>query len=339
MRLAQRWYAGVVLAMGIICQTSGCKAGPDQRQDVSLPRHTAVHVLRSDQLTVEVMDPLDPHRYNRGVRFSPVAAVLSVRLDGHELLFNPIEHDPIADHGGLPAEFDLVAPGAPDDWMPPGYNEAKVGEGFIKIGVGVLRKEKMRYSLFQEPEQIAPAHITVKWHSDRAEFRQVCSGTDGYAYDLYADVLCKGDQIIVNWKLINTGRKTFTTRQYIHNFFRFDDHDVGPNYMLKFPYDFNATGLESQQRQIGRDIRFDERIPKWINMVVPFPSNYYSPNVCTLQQTDVKLAVTCETSIPSIRTAIHARLQYVSPEQFIELTLGPTESKRWTRSYRFESLP
>ncbi len=326
--------AAMVCVFGI---TKGCLADQPMPTTTAVS-HNTTHILRSSQLIVEVMDPNDPHRYNHGVRFSPVAAVLSVKCDGHSFMFCPIEHDPIADHGGLPAEFDLVATCDPDTWMPPGYNEAKVGEGFVKIGVGVLRKQE-RYSLFQEPAPIALANTTVQWHDDRADFRQICSGTNGYAYDLRADVLCKDENLIVEWKLINMGQKPFATRQYIHNFFRFDNHDVGPGYVLSFPYDFAATGLESQERQVGRDIFFDKLIPKWVNMVVPYPAEYRGQNICTLQQTDAKLAVICETSQPSIRTAIHARAQYVSPEQFIELKLDPGTNATWRRAYRFQTLP
>jgi hypothetical protein len=40
-----------------------------------------------------------------------------------------------------------------------------------------------------------------------------------------------------------------------------------------------------------------------------------------------------ETSLPSLRTDIHARSGFISPEQFIEITLQPGESKTWKRSY------
>jgi hypothetical protein len=47
----------------------------------------------------------------------------------------------------------------------------------------------------------------------------------------------------------------------------------------------------------------------------------------------------CETSLPGLRTDIHARAGYVSPEQFIELTLAPGETRSWKRTYTFGMSP
>ncbi|MFA7343503.1 MAG: hypothetical protein WC003_04285, partial [Terrimicrobiaceae bacterium] len=177
----------------------------------------AARVLTSGSLSVEVMEPKHPDRYNRGVRFTPVAAVLGVALAGQSFLYAPKAHDPAADHGGLASEFDMCIPGGPEADLPPGYAEAAEGEGFLKIGVGVLRTEKKTYNFFQKPEMIEPAKTTVQWGSDSAVFRQTCSGVNGYAYELAATVTARNDTVLVDWKLTNTGAKPFLTKQYTHN--------------------------------------------------------------------------------------------------------------------------
>ena len=190
----------------------------------------AVQTISGDKLSVEIMDLNHPARYNRGVRFTPVAAVLGVKMGGKEFLFHPEKHDPINDHGGLASEFDLCIPGGPDEDLPPGYLEAKDGQGFLKIGVGVLKKKKgEKYSLFQSPEVISPAKTSVEWAGAGAKFHQTCEGVNGYSYELWADVKLDGNKISVEWKLSNTGTKPFTTKNYTHNFFRFDDRNIGPD--------------------------------------------------------------------------------------------------------------
>lgn len=293
------------------------------------------HLWRCGDLEIEVMDPNHPERYNRGPRFTPVAAVLAARLGEDAFLYRPEAHNTVDDHAGLATEFDLCIPNGPDDELPPGYREAKVGEGFLKIGVGVLQKQKERYSLFQHPRILAPASTAVTWRREGADYRQVCLGTNGYAYVLAARLRLHADCITVAWELANTGTKSFTTRQYSHNFCRFAGRDVGPGYVLEFPYDFQAEGLAREQRQVGREIRFEERIPEWVNLLVRYPPGYAGPNVCRLRQPATGLELTCETSRPGLWTAIHARPGYVAPEQFIELHLVPGETAAWTRSYRF----
>jgi len=295
-----------------------------------------VKEIGNNKLSVEIMVPDHPERYNRGVRFTPVAAVLGVKMDGKEFLFHPEKHDPINDNGGLASEFDLCIPGGPDEDLPPGYLEAKEGEGFLKIGVGVLKKKKGdKYSLFQSPEVISPAKTSVEWAGTGAKFHQTCTGVNGYSYELWADVKLDGNKVIVEWKLSNTGTKRFTTKNYTHNFFRFDDRNIGPDYVLSFPYDFKATGLEAEQVQDGRDIKFVKEIPKWVNMAVPYPSDYKGPNICILKNTVNGMSIICETSLPGIVTAIHGRPQYVSPEQFIRISLKPGKDLEWKRTYQF----
>jgi hypothetical protein len=180
----------------------------------------------------------------------------------------------------------------------------------------------------------------VQWSASEADYHQTCRGTNGYAYDLRAVVRLDDSSIAVDWKLANTGSKTFSTKQYTHNFVRMGDNNVGPDYVLEFPYDFHAKGLETEQRQEGRKIRFVAEIPKWINAVVEWPQTYRGPNVCMVRQTATGQSIRFETSIPGFQTAIHARSGFVSPEQFVSITLKPGETKCWTRTWELgKNLP
>jgi len=297
----------------------------------------SIHMLSSGLTRVEVMDPFAPGRYNSGFRFTPLATVLGVEVDGHSFLYHPAKHDPKEDDGGLASEFDLCAPGASDDDFPPGYLDASVGGGFLKIGVGVLRKQKEPYSLFQQNEVIDLAKTTATWSNDQVLYHQTCPGIDGYAYDLFASVKVSPGRVAIRWELTNTGTKKMTTNQYTHDFICIDDRDVTSGYTLNFPYDFSATGLESGQKQSGRDILFTGAIPTWINAVVPFPPDYRGPNTFVLKCAATGASIRGEVSLPGLRTAIHARKAYIAPEQFVTLIIAPGEKIAWTRTYDFSN--
>lgn len=324
LRSLATWALG--LAVGCSAASGPCFAGA---------RHLGSHVLTNGTLVVEVMAPNHPERYNRGVRFTPVAAVLAARFQGRDYLYSPVAHDPVTDHAGLAAEFDLCIPGGPAEHFPPGYAEAAVGDGFVKIGVGILRKQAQPYSLFQNCEAISPAQTVVEWRPHGAGFRQSCPRVNGFAYGLDAELDVGTNQVAVTWTLRNTGAKDFTTRHYTHNFLRFGDQDVGPGYALSFPYAFTASGLGPEQEQLGREIHFRRRIPTWVNAVVPYPADYTGANTCEVRSSFGGQWLRCETSLPGLRTDIHARAGYVSPEQFVELRLAPGASRTWTRAYVF----
>lgn len=293
-------------------------------------------LLADGQLRLEVMDPAAPDRYNRGVRFAPLAAVLRANLAGREFLYAPLKHDPLADHGGLANEFDLCIPGGPREHLPPGWREAGEGGGFLKIGVGILQKKGADYHLFHQPAVLATAATEVRWEASNAVFTQTCPLSDGLAYRLQADLSVRDPVITVAWRLENTGTRAFTTRTYCHNFLRFDDRDAGPGYELSFPYPITVAGALAEQRVLERAIRFDARIPTWVNLEIAWPAGYDGANTCTLSHPEVGMALHSTTSLPGERTAVHARAGYIAPEQFIRLDLAPGAQVSWTRSWRFE---
>lgn len=297
----------------------------------------AERTLTNGVIAVRVMDPHHPDRFNRGVRFTPLAAVLGVTRDGVDYLYSPENHNPLGDHAGLAAEFDLCIPGGPDEDFPSGYAEAPVGEGFMKIGVGALQKATRPYNFFLRPALLEAAVTTVEWSPVGARFRQDFAGerTPGYAYRLEADLSLDGPGVIVDWSLANTGSRPITTRQYTHNFIRIGNNNTPSGYELSFPYDFTAAGLESGQAQEGRVIRFTGPIPNWINAVVPWPAGYSGPNTLTLRHPASGRSIVCETSLPGLRTDIHARTAYIAPEQFIEIAVAPGETRTWQRRYTF----
>lgn len=297
------------------------------------PPTPPVHILRSDELTVEVMDPSHPDRYYRAERFSPVANVLQARLKGVDYFFAPEQHDPFADNGGLAMEFDNAKFG------PPGFVEARIGEGFLKIGVGVLRKADELYHYGKRQEIIAPAETTVVWGADRADFRQVCDVTNGYAYLLESSVHVSGRSVTVTYRLRNTGAKTFATRHYTHNFFSLGQSEIGAGFEVEFPFDFDPVGEPATWRQRGRTIVIDRPVDEFANITVPILYHYLGENRLVVRHLPSGRAITATTSIPGAFNFIHVRPAYISPEQFVILKLAPGETVDWARRYDFKPGP
>ncbi|MEA3226229.1 MAG: hypothetical protein U9Q07_09780, partial [Planctomycetota bacterium] len=216
------------------CQTSSAADDPQ-------PVHAGTQILHSGGLVVEVGDPDSPDcRWNQGIRFSPVANVIRVQLNNRDFCYAPISGGALGYMGGLPMEFDIGQESFQPD--PPGYNEGVNGSAFIKIGVGILKRNSSAYNFSSSYQVVELAQTTTTWQSDRAYFVQTLSGTaNGYSYQLEQDLIVKNDRIIMNYVLTNTGTKTFTTEQYLHNFLTFSQRNVGPNYRVYFPYEMTAS--------------------------------------------------------------------------------------------------
>lgn len=294
------------------------------------PRYKGSRVLASDELAVELMDPVAPDRYNRGVRFTPVAAVIQARLGDHTFLFEKSDPDPLVDVAGLFAEFDLVTP-------PPGFESAALDQAFVKVGVGALAKTEEHYRFFGQYPVVARPETEAAWRANAATFRQALPPVAGYGYDLGATVSVAGCRLVVRWALENTGDKPFTTHHYAHNSFLFDHRPVGPGYVVAFPFDFDAQGLPDEQRQVGREVHFDTAVREPANIRIEYPAGYAGENTVSVLHAPSGLRVDCETSWPGDRVALHAADIYVCPEQFIRMDLSPGNRAEWTRIYTFEA--
>ena len=247
---------------------------------------------------------------------------------------SPVTHDPQNDNGGLAMEFDIASTNPP-----PGFEEAAIGEGFLKIGVGVLRKENDEYDFFRNYALLQSAQTKAEWKKDAAQFEQICTGVNGYAYKLTAKVSVKANSLEVYCSLTNTGQKPIHTEQYSHNFLFFQDAVIGPNYMVCFPYDFDVKGLQPEQQKNGQTIAFWKAISpkvKAVHMIITPREGYQGPNEITVSNPDNGMKVRLSATLPSSRTVVHASPKHLCPEMFVQINLQPGESKEWVRRYEFE---
>ena len=95
-------------------------------------------------------------------------------------------------------EFDIG-----DRYSPPGYEEAKVGEAFLKIGVGLLKKERNegteKYFFGKSYPLVKKAKTTVEWQLNQAHFSQTLSGSaNGYSCHFVTTLSLEENSIKLN---------------------------------------------------------------------------------------------------------------------------------------------
>ena len=323
------------------------------------PTFPGTRLLESGDLVVEVGDPdAANQRWNTGVRFSPVANVIQVRLGGQTFCYAPVDGGRLGFAGGLPMEFDIGQETFQPD--PPGYNEGRNGDPFLKIGVGILRRNASPYNFSSAYPVVELAKTESTWGTDRARFVQTLEGTaNGYACRLELDLVVKNDSLAFHYVLINTGTREFTTEQYLHNFLAPLHQPVGPNYRVTFPYDFDAqpevplwqppefqpapgrrggpvlVDDNPSRTRIENVIQYTDTISSVPKTWVTKPEAYLGPDVFALEQTRTGQRVVIDSTLRSAYVGIWSTDYNVSPEQFIIITLAPGERVAFTRTYRF----
>jgi len=313
------------------------------------PVHQGTRLLKSDGLVVEVDDPAAPthNLFNRGGRrFSPAAMVLRARYNGKEFFYSPVDGGAYKHVGGAPMEFDLG-----EDAMnkPPGFEEAVKGavDGkgyFLKVGVGILRRDTDSYSWAHDYPLVESAVTQAVWDpkGDKAIFLQTLKGTaNGYTCELDVTLLVRDNQMIFEYGLKNTGRRRFTTEQYIHNFLSFSEMPVGPDTEVRLPYDFQPAGDPGpaiRRRPGGNVLEFLEPLPEAVKFRLTTPPGYLGSNALTVVHTRVKQSLTIDASLPSNAVDLWCTDRQISPEMLVLITVEPGEEKRWTRTYTFSDV-
>ncbi len=173
--------------------------------------------------------------YYRGSRFDWSGVISSLEFSGHNYFgqwfekYNPTTHDAVM--------------GPVDDFTQIGYSDAKPGETFLKIGIGMVAKpEERQFSFAKFYKIVNSGKREIKIKSDRIQFFHILKDNN-YAYEYTKSVsLIKGKPVMVlSHTFRNTGKKPIETLVYNHNFFVMDNQPVGPGYAAIFPFKPSAT--------------------------------------------------------------------------------------------------
>ena len=179
--------------------------------------------------------------YYRGTRFDWSGVFASLTYAGHNYFGPWFEHYDPKIHDAISGPVEEFLSGA----SAIGYDEAKPGGTFLRIGVGVLRKPvEEKFDRFKTYEIADNGTWRVESKADRVTFhQQVADPTSGYAYSYTKTAHLEPGRpvLILEHSLKNTGAKTLSTEVYDHNFLVIDGTPVGRGFTVTFPFALTAT--------------------------------------------------------------------------------------------------
>jgi hypothetical protein len=292
-------------------------------------------------VTMKLLPPDPKGGYYQGTRFDWSGQVSSLQYKGHDWYgrWNPAPYDPKLHDAimGPVEEFRTNEAGL-------GFDEAKPGESFIRIGVGAVRRPDAKpYRPFVTYDIVDHGKWTVKRHADRVEFTQRLK-LGGYAY-IYKKTmrLQKGKPVLtIEHSLRNTGAKPIQTEQYNHNFVVMDGKPTGPDASVAFAFDPRAT-LDLKDLAAIKDRKLT-----YLKELAPRQSTFTQIEGFGKTAADYDLRL--EHRAAGIGVHITgdqpiAKLVYWSirstfcPEPYISLTADPGREVRWKYTYEFYTLP
>jgi hypothetical protein len=310
-------------------------------------------VIKSDKLKLTLYEPDAKKGFYRGTRFDHAGVFGNVEFAGHKIFgpwkdtHDPTNHDDIV---GPCEEFGIE--------KPLGYDDAKVGETFLKIGVGELEKPKeAQYAFWNKYKVVKP----LEWKT--TEMAQKIQGggatvrawvteqqVNGYGY-LYRKMLLVGTGPLVTGfgirhTLKNTGEKRLVTDFYNHNFFNVDGDPVGPDYSFVFPFDPKAKDLKGKFGELvelkDKEFRFKDKLPGGdfvMAGLIGFDPKDEKHRTFEMRHAPSGVRIAVKHDYAFMKFNVWGIKTTICPEPYLALDLKPGEETEWTIWYLFSHEP
>ena len=224
---------------------------------------------------------------------------------------------------------------------PLGFIEAKEGEWFHKIGIGLLKKQGKVYD-FNKPYEMKPAVFKTTTTASSIILSCTAQTANGYGYVLTKKIVLLADGFKVLYVLKNTGSKVIETSEYCHNFLAME-YLSSDRYSLNFsfipaPSRFNET--INPNNYIGFKMNKVSML-KGLNQTFYFSNLSGSKLVSSkweLQDHLNKVSISEQGDFETRMVNLWGAGHVVSPELFVAIELAPHKSFSWQRTYSIRKL-
>jgi len=277
--------------------------------------------------------------YYQGSRFDWSGVMPELEYKGHSFFsqwfnnYNPETHDAIL--GPVEEFFEL------------GYDKAKVGEEFIRIGIGGFKKpEEKSFGRFGFYKVSSPGKWDIKKAADRVTFTHTLNDVAGYSYVYTKTVLLKEGEpkLVLQHSLKNTGKQAIETVAYNHNFFVIDNQPTGQDIMIKFPFDIVGKWNNPNGPSVidGKNIKYTRELTARESVMIEEVKghsnsiNDYDFRIENLK-TGAGVRITCDRPISKI--VYWANPKTSCPEPYIDINVKPGEEFTWDINYEFYTFP
>lgn len=291
--------------------------------------------------------------YYRGTRFDWSGVIGSLEYQGHDYYgpwftkTDPKVNDFIYDGPDIVAGPCSAIMGPVEEFSSEkkalGFDEAKPGGTFIKIGIGVLRKpDDEDYSPYRLYEIVDPGKWTVRTAQDSIEFTQeMTDPASGYAY-LYTKTirLAKDNpEMAIEHRLRNTGRRSIQTSVYDHNFLVLDKQPISPDFIITVPFTISPEPQLNEKLAEIRGNRLNylrvlenrDTVATAFSGFGPTPSDY---NI-TIENKKVGAGMKITGDRPLSEEHLWSIRSVLAMEPFIHMSIEPGKEFTWKYTYSY----
>jgi hypothetical protein len=298
--------------------------------------------------------PDQTNGFYRGTRFDWSGVVASLEYNGHNYYgpwftgTDPSVSDFIYKGSDIIAGPCSAITGPVQEFNPAlGYDEAKSGGTFLKIGVGILRKgDESKYSAYTLFPIVNGGKWTVHKGSDWIEFTQeLHDSASGYGYIYHKKLsLVKGKpQMVMEHSLKNTGTVAIQSNVYNHNFLVLDHQTTSDAFSITLPFTVKAdpapdaalAEVQGSQILYRKPLVDEDRVYFEIDGFGQSADDYK----VRIDNAKAKAGMTITGDRPLYKMSLWSIRSVIALEPFIEVSVAPGSETSWKYSYEYSAHP
>jgi hypothetical protein len=307
--------------------------------------------ITNGPIQAKIYLPQAKRGFYQGTRFDWSGVIHSLQFGGHDYYgpwftrTSPSVHDFVYEGADIVAGPCSAITGPVDEFGPLGWDEAKPGGTFIKIGIGALRKpDDQQYDHYRQYEIADPGKWDIKKKSDAIEFTQTLQSSGfGYVYRKTVRLTSGKAEMVLRHSIKNTGKQVIKTSVYNHNFLVLDGKTPGPGITITVPFQIQsphppAHGLAEIR---GNQIVYLNTLKDRDTVATPIQgfSESVSDHKIRIENSTAGAGMTIQGDRPLLSESLWSIRSVVAVEPYVAISIEPGKEFTWTSTYEYYTLP
>lgn len=310
--------------------------------------------IANGRIQAKIYLPGASRGYYHATRFDWSGVISSLKFEGHEYYgpwFNktsPTVHDFVYDGSDIVAGPCTAITGPVDEFGEVGWDDAKPGSTFIKIGVGALRKpdDGAAYDKFHLYEIADSGKWKIGKKHDAIEFTQTLSDSSsgyGYVYRKTIQLTSGKPEMVLQHSLKNTGSHTIRTNVYNHNFLALDGKPPGPGLTISVPFQIQSSQpLNQALAEIrGNQVIYLSTLKDRDLVTTPLKGfgARVEDNQIRIENRILGAGMNIVADRPLDSESLWSIRAVVAMEPFVAISIEPGQEFTWKSTYEYYTLP
>jgi hypothetical protein len=305
--------------------------------------------IANSLVRVRVYLPDAARGFYRGTRFDWSGVIADLQYAGHSYYgewftqTDPTVSDFIYRGAEIVAGPCSAITGPVEEFTAQGYDEAKAGGMFLKIGVGVLRKaDDTPYDPYRLYEIVDGGKWSVKKSKAALEFTQELhhpSSGYGYVYRKKISLTAGKPEMLIEHSLRNVGTRAIQTSVYDHNFLVLDRQPTDAGFTITLPFTISSdhpperelAELYKNQIVFLKTLAGEQRVYTSIAGFGKTSDDYK----IRIENAKVKAGMVISGDRPLARMSLWSIRSVLAVEPFIDISVAPESQTTWNYHYEY----